>query len=340
MPDAANILLVDDEPRILEVYTLMLAEAGYKVSGASRADEALGLVSRDSFDVVFLDQFLGRDRGLDVMRSMAGIRSDLSFVIMTANGSTDLAVESLKSGASDFISKPFLLTDLVRSIEYVNKKRELTRERLELVRSLEHAVSEKTEELNRVYTRVLSSLALAMEQRDSGTYGHSRRVSYHARLIAAALDLSEAERDALKTAALLHDIGKIGITDFILSKEGPLSDQERDIIKGHPQKGVEILRPLKHFEDILPAILHHHENYDGSGYPAGLAGERIPLNARIIAVADTYDAILSARPYRPAADHERALAELVANAGTQFDPTIVRAYVETDARYRRLFKPS
>ncbi len=337
MTETARILFVDDEPRILEVFTMMLTDAGYFVSGAARADEALQLVSHNTYDVVFLDQFLGPSRGLDLMQSMADLRSDLSFVIMTANASTDLAVQSLKTGASDFISKPFLLTDLVRSIEYVQKKRDLEREKKEWLKGLELAVNEKTEELNRVYTRVLSSLAQAMEQRDKGTYGHSRRVSYHARLIAAALDLGEADRDDLKTAALLHDIGKIGITDFILGKEGPLTDAERDIIKVHPQKGVEILKPLKHFERILPAILHHHENFDGSGYPEGKAGEQIPRAARIIAVADTYDAILSTRPYRSAADHDSAIAELLANSGTQFDPEIVKVFVETDAKYRNLF---
>lgn len=338
MADDAKILFVDDEPRILEVFSNLLADAGYSVTGAGRADEALRLVSRNSYDVVFLDQFLGQARGLELMRAMADVRSDLSFVIMTAEASTSLAVESLKTGASDFISKPFLLADLVRSIEYIKKKRELEREKKEWLQKLERAVNEKTEELNGVYTRVLSSLAQAMEQRDSGTYGHSRRVSYKARLIAAALDIGEEERSDLKTAALLHDIGKIGITDFVLGKEGPLTEGERDIIKSHPQKGVEILRPLKHFERILPGILHHHENYDGSGYPAGLSGEQIPLAARIIAVADTYDAILSTRPYRPAADHDRAVAELVSNAGKQFDPRIVAAYVEADAKYRRLMK--
>jgi len=268
---------------------------------------------------------------------MAAVKAGPSFVIMTGNGSTDLAVESLKSGALDFVTKPFLVTDLIKSIEYVKKQRELDRQRREWLADLQHTVDEKTDELKRVYTHVLASLAMAMEKKDIGTYGHSRRVSYNARLIAAALGLGEKDRADLKTAALLHDIGKIGITDFVLGKAGPLTDEERAIIRDHPQKGVEILQPLKQYEHILPSILHHHENYDGSGYPGGISGERIPLHARIIAVADTYDAILSARPYRSAADHSRAIAELTANAGSQFDPAIVNAFVTTDAKYRRLF---
>lgn len=330
-----SLLLVDDEVRILDVYSIMLQEEGYGVATASRADEALGLVARHSFDIVFLDQFLGSARGLDLMCSMRALRPDLSFVIMTANGSTDLAVESLKQGASDFIVKPFLLRELIRSIDYVKKKRELERAKKDFLNGLELAVNEKTAELKRVYTHVLSSLAYAMEQRDKGTYGHSRRVSYTARLIAAALGLGEQERFDLKTAALLHDIGKIGITDFILAKEGPLSDEERAVIRNHPQKGVEILKPLKQYEQILPGILHHHERYDGSGYPGGLAGEQIPLHARIIAIADTYDAIISTRPYRKGNTHAEALDELSRNSGLQFDPRIVKAFIAADASCRR-----
>jgi putative nucleotidyltransferase with HDIG domain len=312
----------------------MLEEEGYRVHAASGAEEALGLVARNAYDIVFLDQFLGTARGLDLMHRMREQRPDLSFVIITANGSADLAVESLKQGAADFIVKPFLLRDLTRSIDYVRKKRDLERAKKELLSGLEQTVNEKTEELKRVYTHVLSSLAHAMEQRDRGTYGHSRRVSHTARLIAAALDLPERDREHLKTAAMLHDIGKIGITDFILAKEGPLSKNERALIRNHPQKGVDILRPLKQYEPILPSILHHHEHYDGKGYPAGLAGEHIPLHARIISIADTYDAIISTRPYRRGNSHTEALEELTRFSGTQFDPHIVNAFVKADARFQ------
>jgi putative nucleotidyltransferase with HDIG domain len=336
MVDGTSILFVDDEPRILDVFSSLLTEAGYSIKTATRADDALRLVSDDRFDIVVLDQFLGSTRGLDLMRRLAEVNADLSYIIITGNGSTDLAVESLKSGALDFVTKPFLVTDLIKSIEYVKKQRALDQRRREWVAELQDAVTEKTDELKKVYTNVLASLAQAMEKRDIGTFGHSRRVSYLARLIAAALDMGETQRADLKTAALLHDIGKIGITDFILGKEGPLTEEERAVIRSHPQKGVEILKPLKQYEHILPSILHHHENYDGSGYPGGISGERIPLFARIIAVADAYDAILSTRPYRSAADHERAIAELLAYAGRQFDPVIVDAFVRMDAKYRSI----
>lgn len=336
-----RILLVDDEERILDTFSMILDAHGYYVKTASRPDDALRLISEDGFDVVFLDQFLGKIKGLDLMQIMSGIDPELYYVIITGNGSTDLAVESLKKGASDFISKPFFAADLIKSIEYVNKKRELDKQKKEMLSTLELKINEKTEELRKVYFSVLSSLSQAMEKKDTGTYGHSRRVSHYSRLISAALDLNEKDREDLKAASMLHDIGKIGISDFILGKPGPLNEGEMSIIRSHPQKGIEILKPLlepfKQFKSILPAILHHHESYDGSGHPYGLSGENIPLLARIIAVADTYDAIMSNRPYRPAANHEKAINELLNSAGRQFDPSIVNAFVKTDARYLQLF---
>lgn len=337
MSDSMRILIVDDEKRILETFSMLLGDHGYRVETASRAEEAFRLVGEAKFDIVFLDHFLGSARGIDLMQELSAADPDLSFVLMTANGSTDLAVEALKRGASDFISKPFFIADMIRSIEHVSTKRELDRQKREMFQVLQQKVREKTEELNRVHFSVLSSLAQAMEKRDVGTYGHSKRVNYQSRLIAAALGLDERQRDELKTAAMLHDIGKIGITDFILGKEGPLSTEEKEIIKSHPQKGYEILKPIRQFEPILPAILHHHEHYDGTGYPAGLAGEDIPLYARIIAIADTYDAIISNRPYRRGASHDMAVQEILRFSGKQFDPRILNAFVTADAQYRRLF---
>lgn len=332
-----HILLVDDEQVILETYSSLLQDLGYRVATVSNACDAVHRVAEDAFDIAFVDHVLGPHRGLDLIRQMSEAAPGLYFVIMTGNGGTDLAVECLKNGASDFITKPFQVADLVKSIDYVNKKRELDRHKREVMSELKLTASRKTDELKSIYFSVLSTLAQAMEKRDLGTYGHSRRVNHCARLIAAALDLGEQDRSHLMSASLLHDIGKIGISDFILGKRGPLNKEEAALIRRHPQTGVEILKPLKQFGPILPAILHHHENYDGSGYPDGLSGEDIPFHARIIAVADTYDAILSDRPYRSAANNAAAIGELQRCAGSQFDPVVVNAFVEADAKYRGLF---
>lgn len=327
MIDTVRILLVDDEKRILEVYSDMLADLGYHVETAADPGKAMTLLSNNRFDIVFLDQYLGPIQGVALMGQMQ--KADLAsyFVIMTANPDTDLAVEALKQGASDFISKPFYLADLMRSIEYVNGKRELDRQRAEFLSGLELRVKEKTDELSQVYFSVLSALAMAVEKKDLGTFGHSKRVSRYCRRIAAHIGIVGKELNDLTAAALLHDIGKIGISDSLLGKPGSLDADEVEIVRSHPQNGVEILKPLKQFTSILPAILHHHERHDGAGYPQGISGEGIPLLARIITVADTYDAIMSDRPYRPAAVHEEALRELVSCSGTQFDPLVVKAFL-------------
>lgn len=325
-PTPVRVLLVDDETRILELFSDMLSELGHHVATTPDPKKALGLVTAEKFDVVFLDQLLGSVKGTELMQDMALCDPDLYFVIITANASADLAVEALQCGASDFITKPFFEEDVVRSIACVNRKRDQDRTRKSLLAGLEQRVREKTDELIQVNFSVLTTLARAVEKKDLGTYGHSMRVSRYAERIAGRFNMSTDERSELRTAALLHDIGKIGISDAILGKPGPLTPDEMDIVRKHPENGIEILKPLKHYHRILPAILHHHEHYDGSGYPMGCAGEGIPLNARIIAVADTFDAILSDRPYRDAAQQARAFEVLTAGSGKQFDPGVVQAF--------------
>jgi putative two-component system response regulator len=324
----ARILLVDDEVRLLETLSMALEDMGCYVRTAPGPDEAMRCAREDTFQIAFVDNFLGPMRGVDLMQQMAKQNPALDFVIMTANPDIDLAVEALKTGASDFIRKPFRIEEMLRSIEYVYRKKALERQRRDLLTGLELKVKEKTEELKHTYLSVLASLSRAVETKDLGTYGHSIRVSDYCRLIAIRLDFDDLGIDNIRAAALLHDIGKIGISDAILGKKGHLSEEEINIVRSHAQKGVEILSPLKQFEALLPAILHHHEHYDGSGYPAGLAGDAIPLSARIIAIADAYDSILSNRPYRSAANQAMAIAELMAHAGRQFDPRLVNDFVQ------------
>ncbi len=324
----SRILLVDDEVRILDALACMFKEIGWDVATAATPAEALRLVSEEPFRMAYVDNNLGSMEGLELIDQLRKADPSLHFVIMTGNPNIETAIRALKNGIADFLRKPFRFEDLLVSIEHVNRKIELEQQRKDLLAGLELTVQEKTAELKQTYLSVLVTLSRTVEKRDLGTYGHSMRVSEISSRIAENLGLSMDEVADVRAASLLHDIGKIGISDSILAKQGPLTEEEFGIIRCHTQKGVEILQPLKQFESLLPAILHHHERHNGSGYPAGLSGDAIPISARIISVADTYDAIISDRPYRGAGTDEKAIAEIRAFAGKQFDPTVVDTFVE------------
>ncbi|MCX6625172.1 MAG: HD-GYP domain-containing protein [Acidobacteria bacterium] len=192
------------------------------------------------------------------------------------------------------------------------------------------AIRQGRDNLHRAYVEFVGSLANALDARDPYTAGHSRRVSEYACSIARAIELSKAEEERLRIGSLLHDIGKIGIADHVLQKPGRLTPEEFAIIKEHPTIGRRILEGVHGFQPYLSAVELHHENWDGSGYPRGQANEETPLEARIVHVADAYDAMTSDRPYRRGMSHEQALRVLQENAGTQFDPAIVSVFVELD----------
>ena len=182
--------------------------------------------------------------------------------------------------------------------------------------------------LKDVLLNVIKTLVYSIEAKDSYTSGHSERVSTLVMMIAEAMDLSPGEKDALHWAAMLHDIGKIGVPGKILNKEGKLTQEEFLYIKEHSEKGYKILKPINQLNESLSAIRHHHERYDGNGYPSGLKGKEIPLYARVIAIADTYDAMTSARSYRAHISHKDALAEIVRVKGKQLDPELVEIFVK------------
>jgi HD-GYP domain-containing protein (c-di-GMP phosphodiesterase class II) len=182
--------------------------------------------------------------------------------------------------------------------------------------------------LEESYQATLLALSAALDARDRETEGHSQRVTRWALAIGRQLNLAPEELTNLERGALLHDVGKIGISDNILLKAGPLTREERVVMNQHPRLGYEMLKGIPFLQTALPVVLHHQEMFDGSGYPMGLRGTQIPLGARIFAVADTYDAMTSTRPYRAALSHEQALAEIIAHRGSQFDPQVVDAFLE------------
>jgi HD-GYP domain-containing protein (c-di-GMP phosphodiesterase class II) len=186
------------------------------------------------------------------------------------------------------------------------------------------------EEQRRLFMGTLQALTAAIDAKDRYTRGHSERVSHVSTQIARAIGLSAEDVETIRIAGLVHDVGKIGVPEAVLCKQGRLTDPEFDAIKRHPQIGYGILQDIRPLKGVLPGVLHHHERWDGKGYPSGLSGESIPLQARIIAIADTFDAMSSTRSYRPAMPRDKVLAELQRCAGTQFDPALIPAFMRLD----------
>ncbi len=288
-----RILIVDDIPQNLILLETHLSNQGYEVIKARSGKEALEKIKEDSIDLVLLDVMMPGMDGYEVCRK---IKEDedtriIPVVMVTALKDVEDKIKGIEAGADDFISKPY------------NKLELLTR-----VRSLLR-VKKLNEELEKAQN-VLYSLATALEVNDPYTHGHSERVSRLALKIAKLMKLPPKEQELIKRASLLHDIGKIGVNITVIHKPGPLTEEEFEIVKAHPVIGEKICSPLKFAQPMIPIIKYHHERLDGRGYPEGLKGEEIPLGARIVAVADAYDAFTSRRPYRAAVSRKDAISIL------------------------------
>ena len=300
------VLVVDDHPLNLELIEGCLADIDCRVITATDGIEALELVKKDHPDLVLLDVMMPRMDGYEVCQRLKASPEGklLPVVMVTALGQIADRVRGLEVGADDFIVKP------IERVELVARVRSLLRVK-QLYDRLDDA------------QRTIFSLARAVEAKDSSLEAHTERVGMNARRVGQALGLADDALDDLLWGGVIHDIGKIGIPDSILLKPGPLTVAEFEIMKQHVFTGEEIARPLRSAHDLLPIIRHHHERIDGSGYPDGLAGENIPLGARIVSICDAFDAMISDRPYRRGLTHENALATLTAGAGTQWDAQLV-----------------
>ena len=304
-----EILVADDESSIAESLRAFLEGIGYLVSTAADGRAALAIFRERRMPLVISDINMPLLGGHELLREIKAVAPETEVIIVTGFATVDGAVKAIKDGAYDYIIKPFRIATIQHTVEKALNHRALILENLRL----------QENSLN-----VLRTMVNVLEQRDSYTAGHSRRVTEIAMAIAARLELSEEDIKTLRLAGMIHDVGKIGIEDTILRKPGRLTDEEFAMIRTHPERGVQIIEPLDFLKGALPIVRHHHECFDGRGYPAGLTGEAIPLGARIVAIADTYDAITSSRAYRRARGQEAALAEIERCSGTQFDPDLAR----------------
>jgi putative nucleotidyltransferase with HDIG domain len=332
--DSTRILIVDDDASVRDVISVLLRDEGYRCTTVASAEAALEAAGLDEYPLVISDvRMPGRD-GLWLLERLREQQPDAAVVMLTAFGDTEAAVQCLRAGAADYLLKPPKVTELIRAIE-----RALGRRRLELARqryrkSLENRVREKTAELSRAlegqqnaYGQTLWSLVAALDAREHETGDHSQRVVRYTLAIARRLGLPEADLPDLGRGALLHDIGKIGVPDAILLKPARLTPEEWVQMRKHPQIGFNILRSIEYLARPAEMVLAHQERLDGGGYPRALAGDAIPLFARIFALADCFDAMTSDRPYRRAQPTAAARVEISRHVGTQFDPRCAEAFL-------------
>jgi putative nucleotidyltransferase with HDIG domain len=331
----ASILVVDDEDFIREIICRKLTGSGFECDSAASAEDALAKIAQSDYDCVLSDIHMPGMSGVDLLRQIKLQNRDLAVILVTGAPDIDAALEAMRLGAYDHLSKPLNLAALEMTVDRALEKKRLIEENREYQHNLESMVKERTkqlsaanEDLRRLFTGSIKALAQALEAKDEYTQGHSARVAKESVNIARYLSLSDAEVQRVWLAGYLHDIGKIGIRETVLNKPGKLDEEEWDLIQQHPVVAGKILGPIPELSDIIDIIVHHHERYDGSGYPDGLDGSSIPLGARILSVADAYDALTSRRPYRDALASEEAHRILEAAAGTQFDPVIARAFLD------------
>lgn len=320
-----KIIVVDDEQGIVDSLSIFLKRSGYDFTGLTNPLEAIERVRNEHFDMMILDFMMDPIHGDEVVEEIRKFNKDLYILLLT--GHKDLAppLETIKRleiqgycEKSDKFDQLLLLIESgIKSIEQMNT-----------IKTINKQLHDKNEELERAYLDTIGILRQTVEAKDPYTRGHSDRVSEYFVLIGKKLGLDEKTLHILKIGGLFHDIGKIGIPDSILLKESKLSDEEYSQIKNHPMIGVHMLGDAAIFTDILPIVKHHHERYDGRGYPSQLVGDDIPYVARIAAVADTFDAMTSKRSYRDSLPIDVVRAEIERCSGTQFDPNIAKVFLD------------
>ncbi|RMG58223.1 MAG: response regulator [Deltaproteobacteria bacterium] len=325
-PSDHTILVVEDEEMIRELVAERLRLEGFRVLEAENGKAALSILDREKVDLLLTDINMPVMNGIDLLKEVRGAQ-DLAVIVMSGQGDLEVAVFAMKAGAHDYIMKPVNFKILIHTIESALKRKMMEQALRDYQHNLEQKVAEQTKIINEFYLRSVQSLVKALEAKDEYTRGHSERVTFYSVEISKRLG-GAVDVERVRTAGVLHDLGKIGVPESILNKPSRLTDDEFEVVKKHPLLGVKILEPIEFLRGVFPIILHHHERFDGRGYPSGLKGEKIPLEARVIAVADTFDAMTSTRAYRKALSAEEAIAEIKRCSGTQFDPDIARLFID------------
>ena len=326
---SANCLIVDDEPSVRRSLSRMLQAQGFNCFEAGSGQEGLKVLDRIGETPLIISDM--RMPELDGMGFLEAVRSrfpDSSVIMLSGISETTTAVDCLHLGAADFLLKPISLSELQARVVRALEKRALVLQNRFYQKHLERQVQEQAQRIQELFLQGIQMLARALEAKDAYTRGHSIRVSQYAVATAAELGFDGPGLDGIRLGGELHDIGKIGTREAVLHKPGSLTAEEFRQITEHPALGERMLAPLAHESpDVLRIVRSHHERLDGAGFPDGLRGEKIPIEARIVAVADAFDAMTTRRPYRDSRPADAAVTELRRVAGTQLDPQAVEAFV-------------
>lgn len=317
------ILIVDDEESILSALTKFLTVKGYDVSTAASGEEALDVLRRLKIAGLVVDVRMPGLSGIDLVPKVLEIEPNAAILMLTAVNDATTASLCMQRGAMEYLTKPIDLEELHKAIQRALKRRDALLETDELNQWLKEEVAVRTAELRReranlqrISVATLEVLVNALEAKDPYSRGHSARIADLSAMVAAEMGLEDEDVEAVRTAGRLHDIGKIGIREEVLVKQGPLTDDEYEHVKQHVVVGSQILAPLTHLREVIHYVRSHHERWDGRGYPDGLKGEEIPIGARILAVVEVYDALTTSRPYQEKMSSEFAIERMRDLTGT------------------------
>ena len=331
-----RILVVDDEEPIREIISSMLSAAGYKTRQAASGMEALAILnSTGEFELMLSDLMMAELDGIALLERSKEKYPDMPVIMVTAVHDISVALAAIRNGAYDYLLKPFEREQLLAMVRRALEHRRLKLENRAYQSNLESLVAARTEQLRqamtdleRSYDITLEALGDALDLKDAETEGHSKRVTAFTIAIARAMGLSGEKIRVIARGAFLHDIGKMAIPDAILLKPGALTETETEIMREHCFRGYQMLKKIPFLSEAAEIVYSHQERFDGTGYPRGLSGQDIPMGARIFSIADTLDAITSDRPYRAARSIQVARDEVERFSGRQFDPEVVRVFME------------
>ncbi|HEU4955305.1 MAG TPA: HD domain-containing phosphohydrolase [Gemmatimonadales bacterium] len=333
LPDGpVTLVVVDDEEAIRSSVRKYLVHEGYEVATAATGDEALALLQRRKVTGMLLDVNLPGENGIDLVPQVLDLEPNLALLMLTAVNDATSAALCMQRGALDYLIKPIDLPVLGRAIQNALRRRDTMLEGQQINQWLKEEVALRVAERRleqaaqeRISVATLEALVNALEAKDPHLRGHSARVADLSASVAAQLGCSDEAVEAIRTGGRLHDIGKIGIREEILNKQGPLTDTEFEHVKQHVLVGSQILAPLAHLKDVITFVRSHHERWDGGGYPDRLAGDAIPLGARIIGAVEIYDALTTSRPYQEKMPPEIAVERMRDLAGSMLDPAVHEA---------------